>query len=307
MHQIPLPRSATASTRSRTLSSGPAARVRVDHLVGHVARHGREVAAAKRLADRGRGIAEPVHLPQRRVGAHRGVEADRLARRVNRRRLVVVDRTADGGQEVESGALAPGAAQSELEVGDQHLVEPAHRAHRVADHPVGDVARRPRHSLLHGRGVDRDRLANLGMRAHPALDVDVVVGALVADRLGGARLLDDQPHRLDRLAQMRGRAPVLGPVPGLVEALDPGSEAEAEATSRGLVDVERREGDDHRAAGESPRDPGADSDPLGRCGEPHRLGQRAAEELHRPDAVDPGGLRGPGLLGEVLDGVAEAR
>ena len=176
----------------------------------------------------------------------------------------------------------------------------------MADHPVGDVAGHPRHPLLHGGRVDRDRLADLRVRADPALDVDVVVVALVADRLAAAGLLDDQPHRLDRLAQVRRRAAVLDPVPGLVEPLDAGAEAEPEAPARGLVDVERRERDDHRAAGERPGDPGADADRLGRGGQPHRLGERAAKELDRPDAVDPGRLGRARLLGEVGQGVAEA-
>ena len=47
------------------------------------------------------------------------------------------------------------------------------------------------------------------------------------------------------------------------------------------------------------------ADRLGRRREPRRLGQRAAEELDRPDAVDPGGLGGPRLLGELVGRVAE--
>ena len=38
---------------------------------------------------------------------------------------------------------------------------------------------------------------------------------------------------------------------------------------------------------------------LGRGRQPHRLGERAAKQLDRPDAVDPGRLGVAGLLGEV--------
>ncbi len=126
-----------------------------------------------------------------------------------------------------------------LEGVDDDLVDPAQALDRVADQAVGDVAGHPAHPRLHAGGVDRHRLARRRVRPDPALDVDVVVLALVADRLARAGLLHDQPRRLDRLAQVRRRLAVLGVVPGLVQPLDPGAEAEPEAAARHLVDVER--------------------------------------------------------------------
>src|SRR5262249_32898970 len=128
------------------------------------------------------------------------------------------------------------------------------------------------------------------VRTHPPLDVDVVVGALVANRLAGAGLLHDQPRRLDRLAQVRGRAAVLGVVPGLIESFYPRTETEAEAPARHLVDVEGAAGGDEGAAGEGPGDPGGAVDALGLAGEEGCLRHRGAEQLRRPDALDSGRL-----------------
>src|SRR5215213_1667149 len=175
----------------------------------------------------------------------------------------------------------------------------------MADKAIGDVARHPRHSLPHGRRVDRDRVARRRMRPHPALDVDVVVVALVADRLAAIGLLHDQPHGLDRLLQMRGRPAVFHAVPGLVEALDARPEAEAKAAAGELVDVQRRDGEDEGAARERPCDAGPDGDPVGDGTDVGRLGDRAAEQLGRPDAVDARLLGRLGLGGELVCGAAD--
>ena len=156
----------------------------------------------------------------------------------------------------------PERREAGLEGVDDDLVDPAQALDRVADQPVGDVAGHPRHPRLDGGGVDRHRLARRRVRADPALDVDVVVLALVADRLAGAGLAHDQPRRLDRLAQVRRRFAVVGVVPGLVEALDARPHPEPEAPAGHLVDVERGDGVDEGAAGEGPDDPGGDVDPL---------------------------------------------
>ena len=263
MRKRPSARSAVASTRALTLSSGPGGAVGVDHLVADRRRHGGEVAAAERVAGGDGVVGEAVQLPERHVGPDGRVEGDRAAGHLDRPRLVVVDRAADGRQVVEVLAVAARAAQPGLEGVDDDLVDPAQALDRVPDQPVGDVARHPAHPSLHAGGVDRHRLARRRMRPDPALDVDVVVGALVADRLALAGLLHDQPRRLDRLAQVRRRFAVLGVVPGLVEAFDARAEAEPEAPARHLVDVEGRDGDDEGAAGEGPGDPGGDADRLG--------------------------------------------
>ena len=96
-------------------------------------------------------------------------------------------------------------------------------------------------------------------------------------------------------------------MPCLIQALDARAEPQAKAASGHLVDVERRDREDERATGERPRDPGANPDPLGGGGEPGCLGDRAAEELGRPDAFDPGCLGIPGLGGEVVGRVGDRR
>src|SRR3954447_15604473 len=175
----------------------------------------------------------------------------------------------------------------------------------MADQPVGDVAGHPAHPLLHGGGVDRNPIANRLVRADPALDVDVLIFAGVANWLAARRFLHDQANRLDRLAKMRGRLAVFDRMPRLVEPLDAGAEAETESSPRHLVDVERGDGEDEGAAGEGPGDSRRYSDPLGSRRQPGCLRDGAAKELRGPDAVDAGGLRDARLLGEVLDRVAD--
>ena len=104
---------------------------------------------------------------------------------------------------------------------------------------------------------------------------------------------------------MRRRLAVVDRVPGLVEPLHSGAEPEPEAAARHLVDVQGGDRQDEGAAGECPGDAGPDADLLRLGGEPGRLGDRAAEQLRRPDAVDAGGLGGARLLGEVLRRVSD--
>ena len=239
----PSARSAVCLDPGPDLVERPRGAVGVDHLVADRGRDGGEVAAAEGVAGGDRVVGEAVQLPERHVGLDRRVEGDRAAGHLDRPRLVVVDRAADGRQVVEVLAVAAGALQPRLEGVDDDLVDPAQALDRVADQAVGDVAGHPAHPALDARGVDRHRLARRRVRPDPALDVDVVVVALVADRLALAGLLHDQPGRLDRLAQVRRRFAVLGVVPGFVEPFDAGAEAEPEAAARHLVDVERRDGE----------------------------------------------------------------
>jgi hypothetical protein len=76
-------------------------------------------------------------------------------------------------------------------------------------------------------------------------------------------------------------------VPGLVQPLHPGAEAEPEASARHLADIEGGDGDDEGAAGERRRDPGRYPDCLGLRRKPGRLGDRAAQQLRSRYAVDP--------------------
>ena len=62
-----------------------------------------------------------------------------------------------------------------------------------------------------------------------------------------------------------------------------------------------RSGDDEGAAGEGPGDPGGDVDRLGPPGQVGGLGDRGAEQLRRPDALDAGRLGPLGLGLEVGD------
>jgi len=89
---------------------------------------------------------------------------------------------------------------------------------------------------------------------------------------------------------VRCRTAVLGVVPGLVQPLDSGAEAEPEAPARHLVDVEGADRENEWAAREGPGDPGGQVDLLGATRQVGRLRDRGAEELGRPDAFDPGGL-----------------
>jgi hypothetical protein len=94
-------------------------------------------------------------------------------------------------------------------------------------------------------------------------------------------------------------------VPGLVQPLHPGAESQPEAPARDLVDVERADGEDERASGERPGDPGADPDPPGARGQEARLGEGAAKELGRPDAVEARRLGVARLSLEIGDVTAD--
>ena len=100
---------------------------------------------------------------------------------------------------------------------------------------------------------------------------------------------------------MRRRFAVVGVVPGLVQAFDPGAHPEPEAAARHLVDVEGADRVDEGAAGEGPDDPGGDPDPLGLRRQVGGLGDGAAEQLRRPDALDAGRLGPQRLRLEVGD------
>src|SRR6185436_17511195 len=79
------------------------------------------------------------------------------------------------------------------------------------------------------------------------------------------------------------------------------AEAEAEAAAGHLVDVERADGEDEGAAGEGPGDPGGNVDLLGATRQVGRLGDRGAEQLRSPNALDPGLLGSLRLPLQVAD------
>src|SRR6187551_145760 len=279
--------------------------VGVDHLVADRGGDGSQITAAERLAGGNCIVGEAVQLPEGHVSLDRRVEGDRAASHLDRLRLVVVDRAADGRQVVESLALASGAAQALLEGGDHDLVDPAQALDRVSDQTVGDVARHPAHPPLHSRGVDRHRLASRRVRPDPALDVDVVVVAPVADRLSLAGLMHDQPGCLNSLTQVGRRLAVLGVVPGFVQALDTGAEPEPKAPARHLVDVQGTDCDDEGAAGKGPGNPGGDPDLLGPPRQIGGLGDRGAEQLRGPDTFHTSRFGTLGFRLEVGDGDAD--
>nr|BFE70310.1 hypothetical protein GCM10020092_036110 [Actinoplanes digitatis] len=111
------------------------------------------------------------------------------------------------------------------------------------------------------------------------------------------------PHDRDRVAQAGHRPVARHLVPVLVELADAGAEPEPEPAPRQLVEVGRRQGGEHRAAGEGERDPGAHPDP-GRARRDRRgRHRRAAVQLGRPGDPRARGLGGAGRvhqLGEAL-------
>ena len=236
---------------------------RVDHLVGdEVAEVRRRSPARNASMTRCCCLGEAVELEEVGVGAHGGVEADAARRRGG----AASAGSASTEQQAETTsvdvgarrALGRGRARPRCS-GRIRSAQVARRAQLVADPAVADLAGEPGHRRAHRGQVDRDLGALHRVGALVAADPHRLVLALEVDRLaGGAASATKCADVADGLAQVGDRLAPLGVVPVLVEPLHAGAEAEDEPAAGQLVEVERLERGDHRAAGERERDGGAD-------------------------------------------------
>ncbi|GAB3849985.1 hypothetical protein GCM10027610_074170 [Dactylosporangium cerinum] len=101
---------------------------------------------------------------------------------------------------------------------------------------------------------------------------------------------DEQADGKHRLAQPADGAGPGDAVPVLVEPLHAGAQAEPQPAAGQLVQVERGQRGEERAAGEGQGDAGAHPDRAGAGGERGGGDGGAAVQLGRPDDGRPGGL-----------------
>jgi hypothetical protein len=252
----------------------------VEHAVRHRGGHGGPVARAPRGADRlGLGF-EAVQADDGGVRPDRGVEGHDGGR-VAPRLVGVVGHRAGHVAGDRDRVGAAGALRPARERRAHHLLDVLAREQRVPHEAVADGTGGLHHARVDARHVQRDVGAQRRCHRRGGPDDDAVEPSLVLDRPLVQK--EQAPKERDELLHAACGVLAVEPVPVLLHAPRPGSEAEDQPAARERVEIARLDGENERRAPESVGDRAADGDPLGRGRHRrHRDRGRPVGELGRP-------------------------
>ncbi len=156
----------------------------------------------------------------------------------------------------------PGAARALEHRGAHDLFEVPQRVERMDVHAVGDLAGHAARPRSHGSDVDRDvGMLDRARAPHRRQQVERPVVAVEVELLLALERAEDRAQSEHVLAEPGSRMIELHRVPTLVVRLHLRPEPEHEVPSRGVGELPRDLGGDHRTAHERERDRGADVEP----------------------------------------------